>query len=160
MIKRTTLLALLLLPFSWAVASSPLERIESISEDMTALMFDAMIEEMGAQGIDTDQLRELIPNTEWDQPMRDAGSCVIDQFTAKIGEDGVNAMLDNMEARLPEIQNGGMDALEDMQTLLPEGISEEEADAISNQCGMTQLMQQKMMNPEFMSAVMSLMSQN
>lgn len=159
MLKHAALLALLALPFAPATAANPLERIEAISEDITEAMFQAMVAEMGAQGMDTDKLQEIIPSTAWDDPMRDAGRCVVDAFTDKIGEDGVTDMLDKMEARLPEIQSTGMEALDGMQSLLPEGITEAEAEAINDQCGMTRLMQQKMMNPEFMSAVMSLMSQ-
>ena len=160
MLKHIASAALLTLSCATASANDALERIEVISEDMTAALFDAMVEELGAQGADTDALKRIIPSTEWDAPMREAGQCVVDEFTARIGEDGLNAMLDKMEARLPEIKGAGMEALENMQSLLPEGMSEADASAINDQCGMTQLMQQKMMNPEFMSAVMSLMSQN
>ncbi|MEM9603721.1 MAG: hypothetical protein AAGA11_12720 [Pseudomonadota bacterium] len=160
MLKRAACIALFLLPFSQSHASDALERIEAISEDMTSLMFDAMLTEMGAEGVDTSKLAELVPSTEWDEPMRDAGRCVLDRFTARIGDDGVDAMLDQMEARLPEIRAGGMQAIDQLGSLLPEGISEAEADAINSECGMTRLIREKMMNPEFMSAVMSLMSEN
>lgn len=160
MLKRTALIVLLALPLTQASAADSLARIESVSEDLMAVMFQAMIDEFGAQGVDTDKLQDALPDTSWDEPMRDAGRCVLDAFTAKIGEDGVDSMLDTMEARLPEIKAMGLEELDGIATLLPEGISEADASAINDQCGMSQLMQQKLMNPAFMSAVMSLMADN
>lgn len=160
MSKNAALIATLSLTLSSvAFADDALQRMESLSEQMTQSMFGAMIDEIAAEGIDTTELKALIPNTEWDQTMRDAGSCVLEQFTAKVGEDGVSAMLDNLETTLPKIKELGIEDTDSMPNLLPPGMSEEQATAISNQCGMTALIQQKMI-PAFMSAIMAAMSES
>lgn len=158
MTSRLALILLLILPFSPAQANDTLDRIESISEQMTAAMFDAMLDEFKARGIDTSSLAKVIPDTSWDEPLRDAGRCVVDRFTDTVGADKLAEMVDALEARLPAVESGGMQAIEDMQSFLPEGVSEADAAAINEACGMTALMQQKLMSPAFMSEVMSLMS--
>ena len=158
MITRVFLLTFL--SASVAVASDRLDRLETISEELTQLLYQAMVNEIAAGGADVTKLREAIPNSDWNQPMREAAQCVLEQYQQKIGSEGVDKMLDDMEASLPELREGGMAAMEKNQDLQPEGISEDEAISINESCGMADLMQENMMAGEFMSEFMKLMGGN
>lgn len=158
--KLVTVLVMLLFTSSAAFANSDLERMEELSEELNTLMYTAMLDEMAAEGADVSKLRAMIPETKWNEPIRQAAQCVLDKYEDKIGKKGVTKMLDDLEAALPALNNsGGTEAFESIANLQPEGISDEETIALQRECGMVEQIQKQMMKGEFMTELMKLMSQ-
>lgn len=157
--KRIAAIAMLtpLLTFN-SYANDNLERMEEVGEQMSKLMFEAMVHDIAANGADVSKLKTLIPDTSWDQPMRDAASCMLDKYEAKIDTAGITKMLDDMEALLPKLKGGGMAALENASNMQPAGISDQEAIAINKSCGMMDLVQKNMAADGFMKEVMKMMT--
>ena len=130
-----------------AGADPQLDRMEDLSERMNALINAAAIAELPA-------LEGSLPAPDWDEPMRGAFACVLDAYRAEIGRDGVDAMLDQMDAALvdltPEaLMSGEMDA----QMQLPEGLSEARSVEIMNSCRVIELMMERMMNSDAMDVM-------
>ncbi|MEM0912573.1 MAG: hypothetical protein AAGJ37_16485 [Pseudomonadota bacterium] len=159
MIKQVTFMLTILLTANVAYADSQLERMEVLSEELSQLMYDAMIDEVAAEGVDVSNLKKLVPDVGWDGPMRDAAKCVLGKYEDKIGSKGIDEMLDKLEGILPELRKGGgMQALEAMPDIQPKGISDEEAIALNQECGMVDQMQKNMMADGFMTELMKAMS--
>ena len=156
MVNKCILLVSFIFLSSFAIADEQLERMESISEEMTTLMFNAMVDSAKSEGADTSVLETLIPDASWDEPMRDAGKCMLEKYKQKIDADGVDKMLDELEAIIPTLRTGGMEAMEKMANIQPSGISDEESMAINQECGMIELQQEKMMANEFVNELMRL----
>lgn len=157
MIKKNCTAVLLLTLTCFASADDRLDRMAAIGEEMSAIMYQGMIAQLEAEGVDASALRSMIPDTSWTDGMREAATCVLDRYDAKIGASAVDTMLDNMESMLPRAREGGLEAIESLMSLQPEGMSDEEAVAISQSCGMMQAMQESSMAGDFMSEVMKLM---
>jgi hypothetical protein len=147
---------LLLATSALAIADDRIDRMAKFGEEMSDLMYQAMIGQLADEGVDVSTLKTMIPDTSWDAEMYTAAECILDKYDEQIGTAGVEKMLDDMEAALPELREGGMEAIETMGDMQPEGLSEEEAIAISRSCGMMQLMQKNMMAGDFVSEVMKL----
>lgn len=159
MMKKTVLFLLFFLATMAAQADSRIDRMEVIGEEISQLMYEVMIDEIAANGVDVTRLRAMIPDTSWDQPMREATGCIIDKYEQKIGAGEIDKMIARMEATLPELRKGGgMEVLDKASSMQPEGISDQEAISISQSCGMMQLMQEKAMAGDFMTEVMKLMN--
>jgi hypothetical protein len=141
---------------SVAFSDDRIDRMATFGEEMSNLMYQAMIGQLADEGVDVSTLKTMIPDTSWDAEMYAAAECILDKYDEQIGTAGVEKMLDDMEAALPELREGGMEAMETMGDMQPEGISEEESIAISRSCGMMQLMQKNMMAGDFVSEVMKL----
>jgi hypothetical protein len=70
------------------LADNQLERLEQISEEMVSLMYQALVKSIETEGADASILKSLIPDTTWEDPMRDAARCILDTYT--IGSAGIN----------------------------------------------------------------------
>ncbi|MEQ9259568.1 MAG: hypothetical protein RIG84_10745, partial [Roseovarius sp.] len=158
LMKRAALLtALVTLPAA-ALADSQLERMEAISEEMNEVMMVMMVNEAAANGADPEPLRAAMPDLTWDDAMREAGSCMLDEYTSEIGSDGVDEMLAKMEEFSVEMGEMGangatMSELGDTSDMLPEGITMQRSAEITQDCGMMQLQMQRMEASGFMDAM-------
>ncbi len=159
MIRRAAFVVMLLTA-NGAYASGQLDRMEELSEQLSKYMYEAMVESAATEGADVSNLKTMIPDTSWDGPMRNAAECVLDKYEDKIGQKGIDKMLEEIEDLVKQLkEGGGMQAFEaassDMQ---PEGISEEESIAINEECGMADEMQRQMMEDGFVTELMKLMA--
>ena len=142
-----------------AFADTQLERLESISERMMAATLQAMVRMVEEQGGNPAPLREAMPDVSWNDEYRDAGECLLDRFTAASSSSAVTEMLDDMEAYLPQMAEMNLDTLEDVN-FLPDGMTEEQSMEINSECGITEVMMDRMENSGFMAAMMQSMSGN
>ncbi|GAA5064737.1 hypothetical protein N0B44_05615 [Roseibacterium beibuensis] len=129
-----------------ASAQSALERMEAMSETMTEMTYTALVAEIPA-------LQGNLPTAEWDDEMRAAGECILDGVEDEVGEDGVNEMLDNMEAAMASATPEGL-MQGTFQPALPDGITDQQMQAISNECGMVEIMMMRMAESGAMSIMM------
>jgi len=138
--------ALLMLPFA-ASAQSQLERFEALSERLTDLTYQGLAEQVPA-------LQGQLPSAEWDRPMRRAGRCAIRAYERAVGDDGVEAMLVELEgaieSALPaDLLDGTFSAG------VPEGLSNQDVQRINNDCGMVELQMQRLAESGAMQALQS-----
>lgn len=160
MTKKIALFCVALMASCPVFAADRLERMESLSEELSQLMFKAMIDRFAAEGADVTKLRSLVPDTEWTPPMREAAGCVLGKYQEKIGVEGLDKLLTKMDAVMPALREGGMQAFEEMGNITPEGVSDTDAMEINEACGMANLMQEQMMSGGFMQEAMKLMQNN
>jgi len=143
-----------------AGAQSQLERLEEVSEGMSTDMFALMVNEMAAGGVDPAPLREAIPDMTWDDAMREAGECMLEQYTALIGRSGVDEMLDQMDATRGDIaelaaSGGTASDMPDTSDMLPEGLSMDDSLRITQDCGMLDIQMQRMAESGFSAAMVN-----
>ena len=150
--------ALILLP-SIGLAQSQLDRFEAVSDDLNLAMIEAMAKEIDSLGGDGDIMRNAdIKQIDWTSEIRDAAQCILDSYNDEVGSDAVDVMLDNMEKLAPMIATVTMtEATEDdmMESMSPEGISEDRIIEISNDCDMIRLQSEQMGKTGFMEAMMA-----
>ncbi|AHM02826.1 hypothetical protein roselon_00381 [Roseibacterium elongatum DSM 19469] len=131
-----------------ANAQSALERFEVLNEQIETLIFEAM----AAQ---TPQLVGNLPAPEWNQAMRVAGECFLDGVRDEVGDEGVNTLLDNMEAAMQ-----GVDATSLMQEsgafqpTLPDGLSDQQLQNIDSECGLNQALMMRFAESGAFSVIM------
>lgn len=142
------------------LADNQLERLEQMSEEMVSLMYQALVKSIETEGADASTLKSLIPDSTWDDPMRDAARCILDTYEDTIGSEGINEMLDKFDVILPTLRGGNVDTLSSIGSIQPDSISVEEAIAINQACEMLELQQQKMQSSEFTKELMKLMAAN
>jgi hypothetical protein len=138
--------ALVALPLA-ASAQSQLDRFEALSEQMTALTYEGIAEQVPA-------LQGQLPSAEWDRPMRRAGRCALRAYEETVGEAGIDAMLDELEAAIgaaqpADILNGTFSAG------VPEGLTNQDVQRINNDCGMVELQMQRLAESGAMQALQS-----
>ncbi|MGR3466463.1 MAG: hypothetical protein ACU0CI_01175 [Shimia sp.] len=145
-------LPLLALPTA-ALAETQLERLEALSEQGSEVMMEMMIREITAEGADPAPLQAAIPDMTWDDAFRDAGRCMLDAYTAELGSDGVDEMLDSLEAMYADLDDA---RLEDLEDLDPTGgkLSEEVQVRVTRECGFMELSMARMEESGFMAAMM------
>lgn len=136
--------ALITMPVA-ASAQSQLERFEALSERMTELTYQGLAEQVPA-------LNGQLPSADWDRPMRRAGRCAIRAYERAVGEDGVEAMLVELEgaigsARPADLLNGTFEAG------VPAGLSNQDVQRINNDCGMVELQMQRLAESGAMQAL-------
>lgn len=147
------------LPVS-AIAETQLERLERVSEQMNDAMYEAMIRMVERQGGDTAPLRDAMPASTWDEDFRAAGACMLDRFTDKSSPEAVTQMLDEMEAFLPEVATMDLENAEEDMNFLPDGISEDYSIQVNSECGLSEIMMQRMQESGFSAAMMQAMRGN
>lgn len=130
------ILSLSLLPLP-VHAQSLLERMETVTTQTTALLNQGLV-------LQIPELEGRLPEADWDAPLRDGYSCVLDAMVAEAGEDAVETYLSTLEDRLatatPADAANGLSAEAD----LPAGLTEERMDAISSECGIPALILERM----------------
>jgi hypothetical protein len=158
--KRILLSASIALLPTLAFADSQLDRLEDVSESMNDIMFDMMIREAVNEGADPEPLRAAVPDTSWDKPMRDAGQCMLDKLIEASSEAAVDQMLGEMEAALPKLENMSLETMGDELDFLPEGISDDRSLEINSECGLADVMMDRMEQSGFTEAMMQSMVGN
>ncbi len=155
------LAAALLVAFpATAFAETQLERLESISERLNDAIFAAMIRMVEKEGGNPEPLRAAMPDGTWDDAYRDAGACIIDRYTEASSASAVDTMLDEMEAFIPRMAEMDLDAMGEEPSFLPEGVSEDYSMTVNAECGLTDIMMERMSESGFMAAMMQSMSGN
>ncbi|MEJ6392514.1 hypothetical protein V8J82_04550 [Gymnodinialimonas sp. 2305UL16-5] len=144
-ILTPTLAALAICVPMAAVAQSNLDRFEALSEQMTALTYQGLVEQVPA-------LEGQLPSVEWDRPMRRAGRCALRAYERSVGEDGVTAMLNELERAIAtaspsDILTGSFEAG------VPAGLTANEVQTINNDCGMVELQMQRLAESGAMQAL-------
>ncbi|MBF9043330.1 hypothetical protein HKCCE4037_08330 [Rhodobacterales bacterium HKCCE4037] len=137
--------ALALLPLA-ASAQSTFERFEAVAVAMNGMMNEAFIAEIPA-------LEGNLPDPEWDEPMREAYTCMYDGYVERVGEEPVAEMVTQMEVMLEtmdpaELLDGGA-AVEN-----PDGISDEEALEIVEGCNLMAVFMARMAESGAMQIMM------
>lgn len=131
---------------SVALAQSALDRMESMSEAMTEMTYEALIDQIPA-------LRGNLPSADWDDAMREAGSCILDGVEDEVGRAGVNEMLDNMETAMASATPSSL--MEgDFRPALPDGLTDQQLQQINNECGMAEIMMMRMAESGAMAIMM------
>ena len=146
-------------PFA-AFAESQLERLESISERMNDAMIEAMIRMVEKEGGNPEPLRAAVPANAWGDDHREAGRCMLEKFNEASSVSAVNQMLTEMEAFIPQLAGMDLDTFGDDVNLLPEGISEDYSLQVNSECGLSDLMVERMEESGFVAAMMQSMSEN
>lgn len=141
-----------------AFAETQLDRLENIAEQMNDAMFDAMIRMVEKEGGNPEPLREAIPDGAWNAEYREAGSCMLDKYVEASSTSAVDKMLDDMEAFIPSLATMDLESFESDQDFLPEGVSEEYSMKVNSDCGMTDLMMDRMESSGFMAAMVQAMA--
>lgn len=141
-----------------AMADTQLERLENVAEQMSEAMFGAMVRMVEKEGGDPAPLLEAVPDSDWDADYREAGSCLLEKYVEASSTSAVDKMLDEMEAFIPKMAGIDLESLEADQDFLPEGVSEEYSMQVNSDCGMNELMMDRMENSGFMAAVMQAMA--
>ncbi len=150
--------ALLLIPAT-AFAETQLERFENLSESMNQMMVEMMAFEIESLGGDATALRDVKSTMpEWDDDMRTAGECILDQYRDATDNAEVDALLDRLDAALPVMQQMGMTEFaesEMAETMLPVGMTIEDSARINQECGMMELQLRDMQATGFTEAMMA-----
>lgn len=158
MTRFTLTTALLLIPAT-AFAETQLERFENLSEGMNQMMVEMMAFEIESLGGDATALRDVkSAMPEWDDEMRTAGGCILDQYRDAAGNAEVDALLDRLDAALPVMQQMGMTEFaesEMAETMLPVGMTLEDSARINQECGMMELQLRDMQETGFTEAMMA-----
>ena len=155
--KRILLAAALVIAPTVSLADSQLDRLEDISERMNDAMFEMMIREAVKEGANPTPLREAIPDAAWDDPMREAGQCMLDRFVGASSKSAVSDMLDKMDAAIPKMAELDIDTMAEEFDFLPDGVSDELSIQINSECGVAELMMERMDASGFMRAMMEAM---
>lgn len=143
-----------------ALAETQLERLEAISEKMNDAMFDAMVRMVEQQGGDPEPLRSAIPDGTWDSAYRTAGACMLDRYVEASSQSAVDTMLDDMEDFIPKMAEMDLENMSEETDFLPEGISEDFSISVNMECGLTDIMLDRMEKSGFMAAMMAAMGGN
>jgi hypothetical protein len=143
-----------------AIAETQLERLEDLSERMNAAVFDAMIRMAENEGANPEPLRAAIPDGTWDDAYREAGACMLDRFNTVTTASEIDRMLDTMEVAIAQMATTNLDEIGDEFDFLPEGVTEDMSMQINMECGMTELMMQRMEDSGFTAAMMQSMMEN
>jgi hypothetical protein len=69
-------------------------------------------------------------------------------------------MLDDMEAFIPKMAEADLENMGDEADFLPDGISEEFSVSVNEECGLSDLMMNRMEESGFMAAMMQSMAGN
>lgn len=155
---KSTFLLVTALSSSAIYANDLLDRMEIVGEKLSSSMYEAMIEQVEANGADTTTLRTLIPDTSWNDDMRTAATCILDAYEEKVSADTLETMLDEVEKKLTEIErsNNKAEILEGAVNMQPDAISTDEMIAINNQCGMTKIVMENQQASAFVQELMRL----
>jgi len=145
-LRVAAMAALIVLPAA-AQAQSQLERFEALSEEMTALTYQGLAEQYPV-------LQGILPEAEWGRPERRAGRCAIRRYEAAVGEDGVSAMLDELEAAIgtaapADILDGTFNPG------VPAGLTAAQVQQINTECGLLELQMQRLAESGAMQALQS-----
>lgn len=159
MYRHMTAALLSVLP-AMAIAETQLERLEDLSERMNAAVFDAMIRMAENEGANPEPLRAAIPDGTWDDAYREAGACMLDRFNTVTTASEIDRMLDTMEVAIAQMATTNLDEIGDEFDFLPEGVTEDMSMQINMECGMTELMMQRMEDSGFTAAMMQSMMEN
>ncbi|MGB3627374.1 MAG: hypothetical protein WA989_16195, partial [Henriciella sp.] len=142
-----------------AFAQSQVERLESLSEDMSRVMAVMMANEVEAQGGDGAALRSAASAMPpWDDRMRAAGACMLDGYESASSRAEVDSMLSNMESAINQMPSMTMTEFteSDMSDgMMPQGMTLEQTAAINEQCGVMELQMEAMQQSGFMEAMMT-----
>jgi hypothetical protein len=150
--------AILLFPAS-AFAETQLERFEALSDQMNVVMLDMFANEIEQAGGDATALRELdgmMP--PWNNEIRIAAECMLDAYAGETSSDEVDAMFDRMDAVMPSLSEMTMtEATEQgaLDSLTPEGLTDERMIEINGECGMMELQIQASQQSGFVEAMMA-----
>ncbi|MCR9108270.1 hypothetical protein [Marivita sp. XM-24bin2] len=156
--KKVLATALLVALPATAFAETQLERLESISERLNDAMFSAMIRMVAKEGGNPEPLRAAMPDGTWDDAYRDAGACILDRYTDASSASAVDTMLDEMEAFIPRLDEIDLAAMGEGPSFLPEGVSEDYSMTVNSECGLTDIMMERMSESGFMATMMQSMS--
>lgn len=158
--KRLLLTAVLTtLPYA-ALAETQLERLERISEAMTEMMFDAMVDMVEKEGGNPEPLRAAIPDVAWNDAYREAGDCLLDRLIAASSESAIDDMLSEMDAALPQMAEMDAEAIGEDMDFMPDGISDDYMIDANSECGLVDLSLQRMQDSGFTEAMMQSMAEN
>ena len=135
-----------------------MERFEAISNEINGLMAEMMAKEIDQQGGDGDILRAAVPEQLWDNEMAEASECLLEKYEDELGSDGVDEMLDNMEAAMPMMADMTMTEFSDSDfadAMSPPGLDEDAVFEISQACGLMAIQVKRMRESGFMDAMMA-----
>ena len=136
------------------LAQSRLDRLENLSEEVTAMVYVKMVEELAPDRAESEVIAAAMPDATWDDDFREAGRCILEAYETESGEDAVDQMLSDMEDALPRMADASMEDMEEMSSFLPAGLTEDESLRINQECGMMELQRERMMQSGFMEAMM------
>lgn len=127
--------ATVMMPFA-AAAETQIERMERISVAMNELTYAGLIQQMPA-------LEGNMPPADWDDGMRAAYVCLLDEIEDEIGSDGVDELLDNMEEAMvgvtaSQVLNG------EFQPDVPEGLTDAQMQEFTGSCGVVEALMMRM----------------
>lgn len=131
-----------------AEAQTRLDRIEIMSMQLSMLTQGFVIQQ-------APELMSSLPPIVWSPDTREAYECVIEAYEADVGGDAVDAMLDEMEAAVPttpldELVRNSIE----IQVGVPEGMTEDRADAIAARCGIDAINEDRMLDEATMEALL------
>lgn len=136
--------ALMTVPLA-ASAQSQLERFEALSEQMTTLTYQGLAQQYPV-------LNGLLPIADWGRPERRAGRCALRRYDRAVGDDGVEAMLSELEASIASASPS--DLLDGtFEAGVPEGLTAAEVQQINTDCGLLELQMQRLAESGAMQAL-------
>lgn len=119
-------------------AQTQLERLEDLGERAGVLSNQAMVGQVPA-------LAGKLPDPTWDAPLRTAFACVLDGYTATVGAPAIDTMLDDMARALATATPATiLDGQLDSAIPLPEGMSDAESQRLMGECGVIEIMLNRM----------------
>jgi len=135
-------------------AQTRLDRLESLSEEFTAVVYEKMVEELAPDPTEREAIAAAMPDAAWDDDFREAGGCILEAYETASSAEAVDQMLSDMEDALPRLADASMQEMEELGFFLPAGLSENDSLRINQECGMMELQRQRMMQSGFMEAMM------
>ncbi|MCU4654434.1 hypothetical protein N8I71_16460 [Roseibacterium sp. SDUM158016] len=120
--------AVLALSASPALAQSQLDRLEVLDERMNGVIFAALEAQIPA-------LSGYMPSLDWDDTMRQSGTCLLQAVEAQTGTDGVEQLLANYETTVAEATAAPGD-LGGIRLNPPDGMATSEFQEAYAECGM------------------------
>ena len=153
--------ALALTPYA-ATAETQAERFETLTEDMTQVMWGMMATEAENAGGDGTAIRAAIGKFAWTDALDAATTCVLDRYTTQIGSDGIDDLFDRMDRMIGEMDGMSITQFSediDPTELMPAGMTEAQSIEINEACGMADAQLEMMEQTGFTAALIATMSQ-
>lgn len=124
-----------------ASADTNVERLKQLSLAMNEKMTETIV-------LKVPEARDHIPTVKWNDAIETAARCTMDAYEDRLGSDGIDTLLSNMEALVARTGLSFEEFSEEATKMSP--LSIEEQSAVEKSCGMGKAMSSAMMSdPKF-----------
>lgn len=131
----------LLLATTPALAETDIDRMARMSMALNEKMITSVVDAVP-------EAASVIPRLQWTQRLADAAACTLNEYRARIGQEGVDAMMDRMQALIDRPSLSMTDLATEGAALSP--LPQDQVAAIEERCGMAKAnIEQMMADPNY-----------